>query len=62
MSVSLATRWLAPEADFGRLVWTAAIVVGASLPHWPELPVWIPMLVIGCVAWRPKRSLLTSPS
>ena len=52
MSVSLATRWLAPEADFGRLVWTAAIVVGASLPHWPELPVWIPMLVIGCVAWR----------
>ena len=47
-----AAEWFAPEAEIGRLVWTAVIVVGASLPHWSQLPIWIPLLLIGCVAWR----------
>jgi transglutaminase-like putative cysteine protease len=35
-----------------RLLWTAAIVIGASLPHWLQLNAWIPALLCGCVAWR----------
>ena len=35
-----------------RLLWTTAIVVGASLPHWPSLSPWIPALLLLCVAWR----------
>jgi len=35
-----------------RLVWAAGIAVGASLPHWPTLPVWVPGLLIVAVAWR----------
>jgi transglutaminase-like putative cysteine protease len=35
-----------------RLLWAAAIVVAASLPHWPNLPIWIPALLCTCVAWR----------
>lgn len=35
-----------------RLLWTAAIIVGASLPHWSHMPLWVPVLLIVCVAWR----------
>ena len=35
-----------------RLLWTAGVVLGASLPHWPMLPVWIPALLGACVLWR----------
>jgi transglutaminase-like putative cysteine protease len=35
-----------------RLAWTGGVVLGASLPHWPQLPLWIPFLLIACIAWR----------
>ncbi len=35
-----------------RLIWTAAIVVGTSLPHWPALAVWMPLLLLAAVGWR----------
>jgi transglutaminase-like putative cysteine protease len=35
-----------------RLLWTAGVVAGASLPHWPTLPFWIPALLGACIAWR----------
>jgi len=43
---------LARTPGLDRLLWTAAIVVGASLVAWPTLPVWIPLLLVACVAWR----------
>jgi len=36
----------------GRLLWTAGVVAGASLPHWPTLPLWAPVLLCMCIAWR----------
>jgi protein-glutamine gamma-glutamyltransferase len=46
----------APSAELSletkRLLWTAAIVVGTSLPHWPRLSPWIPLLLIAAVVWR----------
>jgi len=36
----------------GRLLWLAAVVVGASMPHWLTVPVWITLLLFGCVLWR----------
>lgn len=44
-----------------RLVWTAAIVVGASLPHFTRLPVWMPVLLLVCVGWRFAARLLRWP-
>jgi transglutaminase-like putative cysteine protease len=35
-----------------RLLWTAGVVGGASLPHWPALPLWVPLLLGACVLWR----------
>jgi transglutaminase-like putative cysteine protease len=41
-----------PSAEVSRLQWTAAIVVGATLPHWPTLPLWVPVLLAVAIAWR----------
>lgn len=35
-----------------RMVWTAGIVIGASVPHWRELALWIPVLLVAAVGWR----------
>jgi transglutaminase-like putative cysteine protease len=35
-----------------RVLWTAAIVLGASLPHWPTLAPWMPVLLLSAIAWR----------
>ena len=53
---SLCTGWPNERVEFGpmnaltrnttgmsRLVWTAGICIGASLPHWPTLPIWCNM-------------------
>jgi transglutaminase-like putative cysteine protease len=40
------------SADTQRLLWTAAIVVGASLPHWSALAGWTLALLGAAVAWR----------
>ena len=39
-----------------RLLWTAAIVVGASLPHWPTLAAWMPVLLLTAIALAVRRS------
>jgi transglutaminase-like putative cysteine protease len=39
-------------AGLSRLAWTAGIVIGASLPHWPQQPFWIPLLLFLCIGWR----------
>jgi transglutaminase-like putative cysteine protease len=44
-----------------RLAWTAAIVIGTSLAHWPTLAAWIPVLLIAAVAWRFGVALLRWP-
>ncbi len=36
----------------GRLLWSAGVVCGASLPHALVLPPWITALLVGCVLWR----------
>ena len=43
-STSVSTR--------ARLVWSAGVVVAASLPHWPLLPAWLPALLLAASAWR----------
>jgi len=35
-----------------RLLWTAGIAAGATLPHWPTLPIWVPGLLCLSIAWR----------
>src|SRR5881394_166475 len=40
------------SAEVSRLHWTAAIVLGATLPHWPTLPTWVPVLLAVAIAWR----------
>ncbi len=35
-----------------RLIWTAGVVVGATIPHWSHLPAWAPLLLAAAVVWR----------
>lgn len=41
-----------PAVARARVLWSAAIVVGASLPHFVLLPAWLPAILCLCVAWR----------
>lgn len=41
-----------PPVDPPRLLWTAGIVVGSSLPHLVRLPGWIAVLLAAAIAWR----------
>ena len=41
-----------------RMWWTAGIVVGASLPHWTTLPLWVPLLLACCITWRLSAGIL----
>ncbi len=52
MTLTLAQRSQELPLEVRRLLWTAAIVVGASLPHWPTLAAWIPVLLLTAVAFR----------
>ena len=40
------------SAETKRVLWTAGIVLGASLPHWPTLAPWMPVLLLVAIAWR----------
>ncbi len=44
-----------------RLIWTAGVVAGASLPHWMTLPLWAPVLLCACIGWRLASELLRWP-
>ena len=35
-----------------RLLWTAAIVIGTSLPHWPTITGWMPLFLLAAIGWR----------
>jgi transglutaminase-like putative cysteine protease len=52
MTFALAAQPAELSLDNKRLLWTAAIVVCTSLPHWPALSPWIPVLLLVSVAWR----------
>jgi transglutaminase-like putative cysteine protease len=56
--VNLLTR---NTTGMSRLVWTAGISVGASLPHWPSLPIWAPALLLACVGWRFAARIIRVP-
>lgn len=49
------------SGDTQRLLWTGAIVVGASLPHWVALAGWTLALLGGAVAWRLAVALYAWP-
>lgn len=50
--MTLAQRANELPLEIRRLLWTAAIVLGASLPHWSTLAAWIPVLLLTAVAFR----------
>src|SRR5688572_19695782 len=50
MTLTLPRTELSLETK--RLSWTAAIVLGATLPHWPTLSPWMIVLLLAAVAWR----------
>ncbi len=50
-----------PAAELARLQWTIAIVAGATLPHWPTLPFWVPVLLGVAIAWRLAIAALEWP-
>ena len=50
MTLGLAQRAGTWPLEIRRLTWTAAIVVGASLPHWSTLASWIPVLLATAIA------------
>ena len=52
MTIALALRRTELSLETKRLLWTAAIVVGTSLPHWPTLAAWMPVLLLTAIAWR----------
>ncbi|HJR71832.1 MAG TPA: DUF3488 and transglutaminase-like domain-containing protein [Gammaproteobacteria bacterium] len=52
MTSAVAQRGLELPLEVRRLLWTAAIVVGASLPHWATLAAWMPVLLVAAVAYR----------
>ena len=52
MTFALAAQPAELSLENKRLLWTAAIVVGTSLPHWPGLSPWIPTLLLAAIAWR----------
>jgi transglutaminase-like putative cysteine protease len=52
MTFAFAMQPAELSLEHKRLLWTVAIVLGASLPHWATLSPWIPALLIAAIAWR----------
>jgi transglutaminase-like putative cysteine protease len=52
MTIALPLPQTELSLETKRLLWTAAIVIGTSLPHWPTLAAWIPVLLLTAIAWR----------
>jgi transglutaminase-like putative cysteine protease len=40
-----------------RLLWTAGVVAGSSLPHWLTVPIWVPGLLCLSLGWRLAAAL-----
>jgi transglutaminase-like putative cysteine protease len=52
MSLALLSRHAELPLETKRLLWTAAIVIGTSLPHWATLAAWMPIVLLTAIAWR----------
>jgi transglutaminase-like putative cysteine protease len=52
MTLALATRRMELSLETKRLLWTATVVLGASLPHWPNLSHWMFALLFAAIGWR----------
>jgi protein-glutamine gamma-glutamyltransferase len=61
MTLAHKTTGVDLPVDTQRLLWTAAIVVGASLPHWLVLSSWTLGLLGVAVAWRLAVAMLGWP-
>jgi protein-glutamine gamma-glutamyltransferase len=61
MNLAIALPRIELPLEVKRLAWTAAIVLGTSLSHWPTLAPWIPVLLLVAVAWRFAIAVLGWP-
>jgi transglutaminase-like putative cysteine protease len=52
MTFALAVQPAELSLEGKRLLWTVAIVAGATLPQWSTLSPWIPVLLTAAIAWR----------
>lgn len=52
MTFALAARSVELSRETKRLLWTGAIVLGASLPHGPALSPWMLILLLAAIGWR----------
>ncbi len=41
-----------PEQHIARLLWTATVLVLATIPHFDHVPLWVIALLAACVGWR----------
>jgi transglutaminase-like putative cysteine protease len=57
MSATILSR----RSETDRLMWTAGVIAGASLPHWATLPIWAPILLCACIGWRLAGDLFRWP-
>lgn len=62
MNGELALRRPEPSLETKRLLWTAAIVVGTSLPHWATIASWMPVFLLTAIGWRFGVSLYHWPA
>lgn len=62
MSAVLTLRRAELSLEAKRLLWTAAIVVGTSLPHWPTIALWMPALLLAAISWRLAVSVWRWPA
>ncbi len=62
MSAALSMRRAELTLETKRLLWTAAIVVGTSLPHWSTIAWWMPVLLLTAIGWRFGVSLYGWPA
>jgi transglutaminase-like putative cysteine protease len=60
-AAALPARRAELSLETKRLLWAAAIVVGSSLPHWPTLSPWMPVLLLAAIAWRFGAALFEWP-
>ena len=60
--MTLAVRRAELSLETKRLLWTAAIVLGATLPHWPTLSPWMVVLLLAAMAWRFGMALQSWPT
>jgi transglutaminase-like putative cysteine protease len=62
MTAAVALRRPELTVETKRLLWTAAIVVGTTLPHWATIAAWMPLFLLATMAWRFCVSLYGWPA